>query len=563
MSYNPNVKTYYGSSVQSATRVSPSPLISFNTELVYANDVVIGYTYMVTLSGNATALDLVNDNNAYGIGDVSAAIEKIRDTFSHNGYNLYIVNQSNITIFEGRGGMIRDISFQESGNNWVNYAPYQVVIEFNEVLINGCAITNPTLGCTGTTLDTPTINLVDVSKYRIKAFNDGWSFNLGDNIYNNYGEFQNQHFEIEYKISATGKNYFKSNDEVLPAWEQAKNFVQDRLYTQVTGLIRQILQREGNGDGCVATQTLGMLHALGVDTTHSTTSSPYVTTSTTRGPGSLDLNSSTHKIYNESISCDTSEADGTFSATYKAILKYYPVSTTFYAGDTLHTFTVNTSHQDDNRSMVRNISVQGSITGLIEGGIINSPHILELPRAGKLLLASDTSNSKYAVAKSAYNMIGTDSDLTNNFKNHLNISSFLDTDTCGNPQPSSHSVTHDYTNGIITYNTDFNSIRACQGDRSYRNISMTIEDSVPMTAEFVIPGRANGPLIQYLGINTPKKISLNIEGVVDRSTNSLVGLPNDVPMDLGTSYKLTQSQDTYNPIDGSYSITRAYIQCEG
>ncbi|NDG30916.1 hypothetical protein EB118_12685, partial [bacterium] len=81
MADNSPTKVYYNSN-----RISPAPQISFNTELVYANDSIIGYSYIITLNGYATAIDYIaNKNNSYGLKEVSDKIQKIRDIFSTNG----------------------------------------------------------------------------------------------------------------------------------------------------------------------------------------------------------------------------------------------------------------------------------------------------------------------------------------------------------------------------------------------------------------------------------------------------------------------------------------------
>ena len=58
---------------------------------------------------------------------------------------------------------------------------------------------------------------------------------------------------------------------------------------------------------------------------------------------------------------------------------------------------INTSYEGD-RS-ITNISVNGTIQGYIEGGIINSPEHMELPSQGSFLISNGGATSKYNNAK--------------------------------------------------------------------------------------------------------------------------------------------------------------------
>ena len=190
MSYEPGSIVTYGSG-----RLVPAPLVSFNTELVYANDTIAGYSYIVSLNGYATALDMSSGGiNEYGLEKVSNAVEKVRNIFSFNGENLLVKDKNNATVMECRGGIVRSISFEESSNNWVNYAPYKIEIEFSEIIINGCSISN-TINCNSLSVDSngTSPNLIDLTKYKIRSFNDSWSFNISDTAYSNYDIFQNQY----------------------------------------------------------------------------------------------------------------------------------------------------------------------------------------------------------------------------------------------------------------------------------------------------------------------------------------------------------------------------------
>jgi hypothetical protein len=567
MTYNPKAKVYYGkhnSGVNNSDRLTPAPQISITPEFYYANDTIVGYTYSFTIQGYAASIDLVENKIGTKFNDVLDSIKKIRSILNLNGGTLLITDSNDKPLLKAIGGTLKNLSFDESENRWVNYAPYTAEIEFNEVEFGSCdgIIVDP--ACTNIPEGVqPSPELINMQKYRVKSFTDTWSFNLEDQIYNGYGDFRNEHFNISYTINANGKHYFKE-DKLLPAWEQAKNFVQDRLKTQVDKLINNILRR--NDNGCAPDSTLANVFRAGP-------------------PGILEqISGSDYSIYNETVSCTTSESDGTFSATYNAILKRKTSSGSFFEHKCLHTYSVSRDIQDDGTKKSISMSVDGNIQGLIEGGVIRSAHVLSLPQNGKLFLTNNPTTTKYDNALSAYNKIGSKSALNSNFQSYLGITnaSIGVTGDCidpsGSPRPANHSVSHNYTEGVITYKSDYNTETACAQSGSYRNISVSIEDSIPLIAEFVIPGRIDGPIIQKIGPKSPKKITINIEGsqtpdccatsdqkdIVDDICKNGLALPSGVPVLPGnsTDRKLVQDQMTSNPVDGSYSITKTYICCE-
>jgi hypothetical protein len=153
---------------------------------------------------------------------------------------------------------------------------------------------------------------------------------------------------------------------------------------------------------------------------------------------------------------------------------------------------------------------------------------------------------------------------------NINAAELLISGSCiSSPRASSFSSTHDYTTGTISYSAEYNSSRACLNNSSYRSISISVEDSTPMVAEFVIPGRQNGPIIQKLGPYTPKRVNVNIEGFSESLISccpnvsnvcSGLGLPADIPDKEIGGMILVQNQETINSIDGSYNISRSYIK---
>ena len=140
--YDPKVKVFYGSLDNSACRLIPAPTISISTEFVYSNDTIIGYTYIITLNGQVTALDLRDFiepstyNKNYDFGAVIDHLHKMRNILSKNGNVLHVVEVQNTTskpVLTAKGGILRSFDFSESNNQWTKYANYSAQIEFHSL----------------------------------------------------------------------------------------------------------------------------------------------------------------------------------------------------------------------------------------------------------------------------------------------------------------------------------------------------------------------------------------------------------------------------------------------
>lgn len=570
MSYDPKTKLYYlknNEAYSENNRIVPAPQLSLTPEYYYANDIAIGYTYNVNLNGYATPIDLREETPQ--ISSVSGVIENvqyIKNLFNGNGGTLLLLDPSNQTIARFIGGTVRSLNFAESDNSLVNFAPYTCSIEFNEIELGDCeGIINVDCSTLPSGINsTESPELIDMKLYKVKSFNDSWTFELSDQIYSSYnfseesGQFHNEYLTATYTINCTGKHYFV-DDKLLPAWEQAKNFVQKRLRDKVSALPNQILTRKSSEDLCVAEQSLSDVFGSGND---------YL----------LDeLNTSDFGIYNEKISCETSEAEGSFTATYSCIIKR-KITDDIVDPDVLHTISVVKTINNDNKTgKVTTISVDGSIQGLLPAGFIDTDSNFELPTNGQFIITSTPTTSKYDNAWSAYQKVGTSSQLLDDYKRLLGIT-FEALGAEGEclsdelPQHTSHSLTHNYKEGIVTYKTEFDTTQACLINKSYRNIVVTIQDKIPITVEHIVPGRADGPIIQRIDVDRPKKISIAIDGVLDLEDccYSMSGLVNceadntiaDIPAFDTTGLKLTEDKFTKGQ-DGSYSINRTYICCEG
>lgn len=562
MTYSPSIQMYYHESgVSETNRIVPVPQITINPEYYYANDTIIGYTYNIQLAGYATSLDLRDiPSEVPGISGTLNSIKRLKNIFNRNNGTLEVID-GNGTILNAFGGTIRNIQFSESSNLWINYSEYTIDIEFNEIQLSNCSGLQPLISCgsiaSGIT-DSP--ELIDMKTHKVKSFSDGWSFTIDDNAYNTYDEFLNEYITISYNISANGKHYFV-NDNLIPAWEQAKNFCQYRLKQQIDRLIEDAIRRTDSDDGCVTDGTLSTIFGSG-------------------NLGLIDgLSNTNYKIYNEKITCSVSEAEGSFEANYSSILKRTNTSTTYSHPDSIHTFSLTKNINDDGKQKNVELSIQGNIQGLVPGGLIKSSGIVSFPNNGSIFISDTPSSNKYDKALVAYNLIGSNKKLNNNFLSYagVNNSAVGVSGECINgediPPTNNHNVVHNYIEGTIGYSSSFDTTNALRGSGTgYQSINISVEEPTPVIAEFVVPGRSGGPVIQRLNVDKPKRITINIQGSNPpasccTSTSGIVetncstsptfsGVPN---INISNAI-LTQNQYT-SSTDGSFSITKAYVYC--
>lgn len=595
--YQPETKIFYGPIDNDDNRLIPAPNISISIEYNYSNDTIIGYTYIVNLTGFATSLDLRNldygdeitEPSNYNTGSVVDHINKLRNTLTKNGSILYVLNGlDDSVILKAKGGILRSFSIEDSPNNWIHYASYSATLEFHSI-----DFVSQTEEICGSFLDPASYNaqegsILDLTKFKIKSFNDSWSFSFDENeafnrIKNNeLGlnlNINNHGFNIQYQISAVGKHVFNYTNELtnertlLPAWEQAKNFVQERLYKQVKSLIVNVLKDYPST--CASSDGLDDILTPG------------------NGPGLL-TGLSNYKIFNEQITCEVSEAEGSFSATYSAIVKSSLGHTDWSSPETKHT--VNKSIKTNNTvgNSVTNLSINGTIEGLIEGGLIRTNEPLELPKTGSFLIYKGAGISKYTNAKNLLDKIYSDNDYSAGlgemgkrdlklaFKNILGINlQQLNGSPAPNdpipdpPHPISFNLTHDYNNGTINYSIEYSSNALC--GRKFTDITIQTSNPNKVTAIFNIPNSNNCPIIQELGTYTAKTVNLTVQGV----DFSDIGQPPDLDIvdeinthlnlgcyDIGYlpitlpppgTYIITQQQYTKNPLDGSFTVNVSYI----
>lgn len=588
MAYNPKVRVFYGTLKDSGSRLSPAPTVSVGTELIYKNDIIIGYNYVFTLTGQVTAAN-IGDGSKFGLGAVIDHVHKIRKILSQNGNILFITNEAEneTPILKAKGGILRSFDISNSDNNWMYYANYTATIEFQSVDFIGASWrSHTTEDCSGIFLSDSTYTknnpgILDLSKFKIKSFEDSWNFNFQEeeaynrayNTENNRTiDIDNSGFNIEYTINATGKNAYvytnetNSSVKIIPAWEQAKNFVQYRLYNQITGLLNNVLNTS-RGTECSPTGTLSNI-------------------TQPSGPGLMNNLSSQFEIFNETVTCDVSESEGTYSAKYSAIVKRN--TSNFYSSiSTKHKVSKSYKTTNTNGVPVTNISIEGTIEGLLPGGLIRSFDTIRLPEKGSFFVynrnAKNDLNIKYNNAKALLDKIYSDSDnnsgigangkrdLKTTYKNILDITySALNSSVGANdtildgPHPISFNLTHDYISGTINYSVEYSSNAVC--GRKYREVSVQTSSSTPVYASFDIPNGGGTPIFQDLNTKTAQNVTVTITGIDELpSSINILGEfntgPENIPVaiPLTGDFILTSSQYTKNPIDGSFTCTKSFI----
>lgn len=534
--------------------LDPAPKIDIKSEIIYANDSVIGYKYDITLNGIA-----IDDSVSFA-GTISK-ISSIRSVLSQNGSTLEVSNDS-IKVIEAFGGILVDLTF-DSENSFSRYSTYTATLSFNEL-----NILNDSFSCSSGQIPNSSFStdLLDINKYKIKEFKDNWTFNLDAGIlnFNNY-DFQpsglkinNTQIEVSYDISAEGLSYFNANNEIVVPWIQAKNFVQDRLFDQIKNFHSKEILSIDNDIACGATTSLSGLYS--------------------NSNKNIFKNPFPYSVYNETIECATSESNGTFSAKYNAILKFDDVNSEFGDNSATHTFTKVIKTDYEGNKEVVSVSVQGTIQGLNSSNLATNLIFgtFALPNNGKLLVSGsniDKLNNAIKIKNKIIN--NTEDDLTLPFKSGLQIIPLsgepFNIPICsgsGDMTPSTFSLTTNYFLGTINYNAEYTIDKTLSYEASgvvIFNTSIDVEKPKKIYAELPIVG--GNYVIQDLMTVTNQKINIVVEG---RKKHNKCGQPNlnDIknimnefvlPAPTGLGFILTNKNVSYNFPNNSFTMNVSYL----
>lgn len=571
MPYNSQLKIYYYNpqtqTLTDTVRFIPMPMVSIEPEPLYANNTLIGYNYNVTLDGYATALNL----NTYTGGelhfaDTMHAVQHIRDLFNENNKTLVIKDGSEIVV--ASGGLLQSLSFSETENNWFNYAKYTAQLSFENLFLGDCSSIS-LLRCEQLPSGIEKINspyLMDMKKYKVKSVQDGWSIDA-TNI-NNVGlsGLFNDYLSVSYNVQAVGK-YIVVNGIPRPAWEQAKRYCINRIHQEIDRLNTITFGKvKSTNPNSMCSQTVSAEGLSGDDLTNLF----YL------------LPSGDYKIYNETLESDISESEGSFSLSYKSILKKYSTDSVFGNVHCIHKITKNRSFSDDGIKKDVKITVNGEIEGLVLGGLFNDPEIIKISDSGQLMEMGESSGTRYQNALDAYHAITAELPdgkgrelLPNIVVSGLEITNRDLSSTATNPNDKpkklSHTANHNYTNGTISYVEEYSSENmAGQTGATVTNATITKKEDIHYIAEFIVPGRSGGPIVQKFSGKSPKTISIAIDGAVpsglcceifgNNVCESGIRLPPGIPGTGLAGYEITENRYNFNSSDGSFTINRAYIK---
>jgi hypothetical protein len=555
-------KIYYGptDSFTGEYQLEPAPKISITTNFNYANDTIIGYSYTVSISGYCLRVNN-EDEIQYSIRGVLANIENVRKILSRNGSDLAVLRDTDSEpILELKGGTLQSLSFEESDNVWRAYAPFAAEIEFNEL-----NIFDDDFNCSNIYIDSNSnsSNLVDITQYKIKEFTDSWELIVEDEGFNfsdNPIGINNSVIRLNYTISAVGKNYF-IEDELAPAWMQAKSFAQSRLSSQVSNIINSL---KYSGTSCSPTESLSSIHDS--------------------GNGIVSSIAVQYNIFNETLTCNASESKGSFQLTYTALLKD-TTSNNYTNSNILHLVQHSINRARNDKKTDITISVQGSIEGLCPGGITQGLSNFSLPNSGSLLIGG-FNGVKISQAQAFLSNIIEDNDLTSNYKQALNINAQtleLPNTQCSEDsiKPTNFILTTNHTTGIIEYSVEYSSSRCLQEFESgtiVSNMQVSIEEPSIILQEFVVPNGST--VVQHLGTITARKISVTADVIKPRkfcdfdpsdpaqSVLDIIAYYRDTDIDIifsdltfpnENAYTLTTKEYTADVLSGSHSLTLGYI----
>lgn len=514
--YLPEIRVYYGI-VNSQYLITPIPDIDIKINYDYNENNLIGYYYTITLNGFVTKIDdeLRNIQYSSNVPDYSTItanrlilnLKLLRNILMANGNSLYIIkkNQTSTPFFKARGGTLRSLIFNDT-NNWTNYIGYTAILDFEYITINS-----------NDKCDNPLIDsdIVDISKYKLKSFQDNLSINFNENDAYSIGgtpiKVDNSSYNIEYNISAVGKkSYLYDNDtsegpyKTVAAFEHAKNFVQNKLHDRLNSLIGGVLPR--------------YLHSCAVN------SNGHL----------LDKVSDDYAIFNEELTFEVSQSDGSCSANYKAIVKNTSSETNdpdFTTPNTRHFISRTEEKIKESNQTLTRIIVNGTIEGLCESKILSGIGVM-LNNKGPIFNSSPfTSNAKYTNADSLWSKLYVDGlrgrNLKKDYRDKFGVVGGLLVDPCGTvinepvdpdaPYPVSYSLTRNEKTGIINYTFEYSdAIRVQQGSGSngspqYTEVTIQTAESTPIVIFHNIPLSQTLPLAEFIGVSTSPRSTMTIK----------------------------------------------------
>ena len=596
-------------------RVDCAEKVDLSTQFQYANDSVIGYVHTINVEGSLIDFD-VDESYGQSFPDKLFRIDRLRRLLNQQGMCLYYTDEEHNILFIARGCILKSLSFNEN-ESWTTQVPYTFQMESQELDFFNLGDKHKTGLFDTLDLDkTYSSGLVNPVNYKIKDFSDNISFTFEDDGFSDLFRldpevstlvnYDNLAYRINYEINATGKNYYDKNNTLIPAWEQAKLFCHDRIYRKIKDMIElknaQILGIDTSATQCEATDTLTDIYG----------------TPTTNAIFDGINNNMTFKVYNEEITCDSSESNGTFGIRYTALVK---------RGASPHIHKINKTLDFDGNNGSKRYKLQGNIQGLVLGGLLRSTVVdpngverglgsLYIPEKGHFLVHEDNDteydvNAKFDNAqkyfKSITSNVGVETDLSDAMKLSLGIThanllleAYPPVGTnCSStlpenyPRASNFTVQKNWHEGSIAWTAEFDSSLACAGNHS--SVEFSINRETPIMASYSIPNGSTitpmnpfgiGHRLVYIGTVTNPTIDITIKGMDTKycclgrdngpqlladfvaASNTWISLYPDIEARLPKIFPhpdanavLTRNSKNLNINTGEYTINLSYTLC--
>lgn len=462
----------------------------------------------------------------------------LRALFAQDGQRVEISD-----ILDNAGATVvcypRTVSVDFTEGQYITRCEYTIVLEADYLLrgdfdpdqmlvdYEGTFANSTTLRATNTTIESL---LENNDTAFIETYSEDWGIEADDQA----GESVENpiSYRISHSLSATGKtvygpitsgagyNYYTSPTGVLniPAWEQAKRFVQKRM---------------GNGGSGI----------------------PYPNIVGQIGSGTVNLVGS-YGGYNHIRTEQINVTDGTYSVSENWILS---------SGTSNETYNMSTSTSNSDPFVT--VQIDGNIKGLRS---IN-PDDLGDPAVNAI-------SGAYANALKKYNQIsnsgrfGLISDIYKRANNLVAVEL--------NSQPVSISLGANQYTGEITYSLSFNN-RPTNIISGVIAESISVNDTYPGDIFAIIPvlGRATGPILQYIGGRTEyrRDVSVNLTmdytkipygnqrntlilkkpSLVEPTASQIASLINELSPknEPGVrKYFISAPTENWNPKEGTYSL---------
>lgn len=482
-----------------------------------------------------------NPNIVQNTKPASALLSKqraLRALFAQDGQKVVISD-----ILDNAGATVvcypRTVSIDFTEGQYITKCEYTIVLEA-DYLLRGLFDDDQLLvdyegtfansGVRGTDVTIQTL-LESQDTAFIETYSEDWSLEADDQA----GESLDNPitYRISHSLNATGKtvygpdglnyNFNNSPNNIIniPAWEQAKRFVQKKL--------------ANGGSGIPYPNIMGQI-----------------------GSGTVDLLSS-YGGYNHVRTEQINVTDGTYSVTENWILA---------SGKSTETYNMSTSTS----------STDPFVTVQIDGNIKGLRNISPVYGSGLGDPAFNAVSGAYANALSKYNQIsnsgkfGLTSDVYKRANNLVAVEL--------NSQPVSVSLGTNQYNGEITYSLSFNN-RPTNIISGVIAESIQVNDTYPGDIFAVIPviGRATGPILQSIGGRTEYKrdVSINLTmdytkipygdkrntlilkkpSLVEPTASQIAGLINELSPkgEPGVrKYFISPPSESWSPKEGTYSF---------